>query len=94
MKKKLKLDELEVESFEVDPAGLVQGRTVNAYQESAGQPQTHCDTVCPSHYRTGCYTCANETCNSCPTVCLSNCATDPCWTCGATYTDCPECLGV
>lgn len=90
MKKKLMLDELLVETFEVDPEGLGSRGTVRAFDTPTAleteccdetPPATHCAAAtcvshCPSRCNSDpCQTCV--TCETCPTDCWTDCGTCP-----------------
>ena len=73
MKKKLMLDELQVESFEVNPSAFDSEGTVRAHFDGGSVPVTHCDSVCVSHCASACPT---PPCASCDeTQCWSDCPT-------------------
>jgi hypothetical protein len=87
----LKLDELEVETFETSAAGLTRGTVVARVTE----PET-CDYPCPSAQRTWCGTCdpaAFSCAITCPQSCYGSCGNTcfSCPTCGQVTCDGPQC---
>ena len=92
MKKKLMLDELQVESFKVDPEGLGPRGTVRAH-DSFSEFDTECcgytelEPCGPSQPNTHCDT-------VCESHCHTFCNSAPCGSCASVcYTKCPPCPG-